>query len=165
MRTPFLPSFVFNRRVKPSRSTEVMVASIASTPAWNCASKIIESTWSPLMCARMPDAASVKGSGGHVRNPLPRATLQSEAAHTVQVNGLEPEEIEIRKIDPVTTVFMTGKIHLSNRKQIPCRNRFGQRRSAWPEQPQGIAIRIRLSNEEAASRVRRQIPGIHGPYG
>ncbi len=33
MRTAFIPSCVFNRRVKPSRSTEVMVASVASSPA------------------------------------------------------------------------------------------------------------------------------------
>ncbi len=44
MRTDLTPSFVFNLSEKPKRSTAVIVASVASMPACNPASRIIAST-------------------------------------------------------------------------------------------------------------------------
>jgi hypothetical protein len=42
--SPLTPSSVFNLSEKPTRSTEVIVASVASIPACDFASKIIAST-------------------------------------------------------------------------------------------------------------------------
>jgi len=42
MRAPLTPLVVFNLNEKPKRSTEVIVASVASIPAWDPASRIIE---------------------------------------------------------------------------------------------------------------------------
>ena len=44
MRAALIPSFVFSRREKPRRSTEVMVASAASSCAYDRASGIMELT-------------------------------------------------------------------------------------------------------------------------
>jgi len=44
MRVPFVPAPVNNRSEKPKRSTEVIVASVASISTWDLASKIIAST-------------------------------------------------------------------------------------------------------------------------
>ena len=44
MRAPLTPLIVFNLSENPRRSTEVIVASVASIPACDLASRIIEST-------------------------------------------------------------------------------------------------------------------------
>ena len=162
MRTPLTASFVFNRRVKPSRSTEVIVASIASIPACDIASKTIASTWSAFMWARMPGAAPASGSGAAcLVVPRINPAHHTEAPDVVEIDGLKTEEAEVGEVHPIAAVLVAGEIDLSNRSEVVFWHGLGVSDQGRSGSPKGITIGTRLCDEEAASRVSLQILGVH----
>src|SRR5262245_6158879 len=78
MRTPWRRSPARTRTRKPSRSTDVIVASSAASPAKARTYATSAAPWSAFMCWMMPAAASASGSGAAAR--YVSAVTQSMAA-------------------------------------------------------------------------------------
>ena len=162
MRAPFIPSFVFNRREKPRRSTEVIVASVASSRACNRASRIMESVWSAFIWRENAGRYTGEGIGSSMvvvaRLDPPH---HAKATNIVEIDGLEPEEAEVGEIDPVTAIFMAGKVPISSRSRFAFRHRLGMADHRRPRGSKRVAAVAGLHGKKTASWVSPKILGMH----
>src|SRR5438067_312076 len=81
----------------------------------------------------------------------------SKASNVVEIDGLEPEEAEIRKVDPVAAILVASEIFLPSVSNIVLRYGFGVADQGCSCGSKRVAIGTGLRDEEAASRIGPQI--------
>jgi len=89
-------------------------------------------------------------------------THYAKAPDVVEIDGLEPEEAEIGKVDLVAAILVASQVSLPSVSYIVLRHRFGIADQGCPGSPKPIIIGRCLADEEAASGVGLQVLGVHG---
>jgi hypothetical protein len=65
------------------------------------------------------------GSGARVRSPEPRPNPSRRTPDVVEIDGLEPEEAEVREVHPVAAILVASQVSLPSVSYIVRRYRFG----------------------------------------
>src|ERR1700761_985024 len=86
----------------------------------------------------------------------------AEAPDVVEIDGLEPEEAEIGKIDPVAAILVACEVSFPSVSYIILRDGFGIADQGCSGGSKRISVGPCLANEEAASGVGLQVLGMHG---
>ena len=86
----------------------------------------------------------------------------AKASNVVKIDGLEPEEAEVREVHPGTAILVTNQVSLPNASYIVGRHRFGIANHGCSGGSKRITVGPCLANEEAASGVGLQVLGVHG---
>src|SRR5260370_28635077 len=89
-------------------------------------------------------------------------THHAEAPDVAEIDGLEPKEAEIGKVDPVAAILVASEVSLPSASYIVPRHRFGIANHGCSGGSKRIPIGPCLADEKAASGVGLQILGVHG---
>ena len=82
----------------------------------------------------------------------------AKATNIVEVDGLEPEEAEVREVNPSSGYSRDEPGSSPNAGYILFRDSFGLADEGRPRSPKRITVDPRLPDEEAAPRVGLQRP-------
>ena len=89
-------------------------------------------------------------------------THYAKAPDVVEIDGLEPEEAEIGKVDPVAAILVASQVSLPSASYFVLRDRFGVANHGCSGGSKRITVGPCLADEEAASGVGLQVLGVHG---
>jgi hypothetical protein len=84
----------------------------------------------------------------------------AKASDVVKIDRLEPEEAEVREVDPVPAILVASQISLPHASYIVLGDTFGVTDQGCPAGSKRITIIPRLPDEEAASGVGLQVLGM-----